>query len=248
VNGQRSKRGAPQGSGISPRLANVFLHYSFDAWIHQWRTRHARRQIVVIRYADAAIVGAQYESDARRLLDALRERLAKFGLALNEDKTRLIEFGRFAAQRRAQAGLRRPETFNFLGFTHYCGATRSGKFMVKRKTQATRMARKLTELRAELRKRWQPEIQDELEAVRPSAKRASAPEADDPSSLAWSGWMTAGLSRRAGCPKRARPDPWGESQQWLIYPTIPHPGICGGGGRQRPSLLRWRNPLFGFGG
>src|SRR5713226_5227987 len=153
--------GSPQGSGISPLLANVFLHYSFDAWIHQWRTRHARGQIVVIRYADDAIVGAQHESDARRLLDALKERLAKFGLALNEDKTRLLEFGRFAVQRREKAGLRRPETFNFLGFTHYCGTTRSGRFMVKRKTQATRMARKLTELRAELRKRWHAKVPEQ---------------------------------------------------------------------------------------
>ena len=153
--------GSPQGSGISPLLANVFLHYSFDAWISQWRRRHARGQMVVIRYADDAIAGAQYESDARKLLEALRERLAKFGLALNEHKTRLIEFGRFAAQRRTQAGLRRPETFNFLGFTHYCGTTRSGKFMVKRKTQATRMARKLTELRAQLRRRWHATVPEQ---------------------------------------------------------------------------------------
>ena len=153
--------GSPQGSGISPLLANVFLHYSFDAWISQWRRRHARGQMVVIRYADDAIAGAQYESDARKLLEALRERLAKFGLALNENKTRLIEFGRFAAQRRTQAGLRRPETFNFLGFTHYCGTTRSGKFMVKRKTQATRMARKLTELRAQLRRRWHATVPEQ---------------------------------------------------------------------------------------
>ena len=153
--------GSPQGSGISPLLANVFLHYSFDAWISQWRRRHARGQMVVIRYADDAIAGAQYESDARKLLEALRERLAKFGLALNENKTRLIEIGRFAAQRRTQAGLRRPETFNFLGFTHYCGTTRSGKFMVKRKTQATRLARKLTELRAQLRRRWHATVPEQ---------------------------------------------------------------------------------------
>ncbi len=147
-------RGTPQGSGISPLLANVFLHYVFDAWIQQWRQRHARGQIVVVRYADDAVIGAQYEDDARKLLEALKERLAKFGLALNESKTRLIEFGRFAAERRVKAGLGRPETFNFLGFTHYCGWTRSGKFMVKRKTQATRMVRKLKELRVEMRKRW----------------------------------------------------------------------------------------------
>jgi hypothetical protein len=137
------------------------LHYAFDAWISQWRQRHARGQIVVVRYADDAVIGAQYESDARKLLDTLRERLAKFGLAVNESKTRLIEFGRYAADRREQAGLRRPETFNFLGFTHYCGTTRSGKFMVKRKTQATRMVRKLKELRVEMRKRWHAKVPEQ---------------------------------------------------------------------------------------
>jgi group II intron reverse transcriptase/maturase len=153
--------GSPQGSGISPLLANVFLHYSFDAWISQWRTRHARGQVVVVRYADDGVIGAEYESDARRLLDALRARLAKFGLALNEGKTRLIEFGRFATRRREMAGLRRPETFNFLGFTHYCGKTRSGKFIVKRRTQATRMVRKLKALRQEMRRRWHSKVPEQ---------------------------------------------------------------------------------------
>ena len=151
-------RGTPQGSGISPLLANVFLHYCFDAWIHQWRQRHARGQIVVVRYADDALIGAEYESDARKLLEALKERLAEFGLELNESKTRLIEFGRFAAERRAKAGLRRPQTFNFLGFTHYCGQARSGKFTAKRKTQAQRMTRKLKELRVEMKKRMHTEV------------------------------------------------------------------------------------------
>lgn len=146
--------GTPQGSGISPLLANVFLHYVFDAWVQQWRQKHARGQIVVIRYADDGLIGAQYEDDAKKLLEALKERLAEFGLELNESKTRLTEFGRFAAQSRAKAGVRRPETFSFLGFTHYCGETRNGKFMVKRRTQATRMVRKLKELRVEMRKRW----------------------------------------------------------------------------------------------
>jgi group II intron reverse transcriptase/maturase len=153
--------GSPQGSGISPILANVFLHYAFDAWIHQWRQRYARGRIVVVRYADDGVIGAEYESDAQNLLAALRERLAKFGLALNEGKTRLIEFGRFAAQRRAKAGLRRPETFDFLGFTHYCGETRRGRFMVKRKTQAKRMVRKLKELRVEMRKRWHVQVPEQ---------------------------------------------------------------------------------------
>jgi len=150
--------GTPQGSGISPLLANVFLHYCLDAWIHQWRQRHARGQIVVVRFADDAVIGAEYESDVRRLLEALKQRLAEFGLALNESKTRLIEFGRFAPRDRARAGLRRPETFSFLGFTHYCGQTRNGTFTVKRQTQATRMTRKLKELRVEMDKRMHTEV------------------------------------------------------------------------------------------
>ena len=113
---------------------------------------------MVVRYADDALIGAEYESDARKLLEALKERLAEFGLELNESKTRLIEFGRFAAERRAKAGLRRPQTFNFLGFTHYCGQARSGKFTAKRKTQAQRMTRKLKELRVEMKKRMHTEV------------------------------------------------------------------------------------------
>ena len=153
--------GSPQGSGISPLLANVFLHYSFDAWISQWRKRHARGQIVVIRYADDAIVGAEYESDARRLLEALKERLAKFGLALNEEKTRLIEFGRFAAERRAARGLGKPETFEFLGFTHICAKTGRGRFKLKRVTSKKRMRAKLHQLKAELKRRWHHSIPEQ---------------------------------------------------------------------------------------
>lgn len=153
--------GTPQGSGISPLLANVVLHYVFDAWVHQWRQRHARGQVIVCRYADDIVIGAEHEAEARRLLADLRERLAKFGLTLNEDKTRLIEFGRTAARRRAQVGQSRLRTFNFLGFTHYWGRTKKGKFVVKRKTEAARMTRKLSELRVELRKRWHVPIGDQ---------------------------------------------------------------------------------------
>ena len=150
---QAVQTGTPQGSGISPLLANVFLHYVFDLWIHQWRRRQARGQVVVCRYADDMVLGFQYEDDARRLLEALKERFGHFGLAIHEGKTRLIEFERFAAQQREAAGLRRPETFDFLGFTHYCGKTRKGRFMVKRKTQAKRMTRKLTAIRQEMKAR-----------------------------------------------------------------------------------------------
>lgn len=145
--------GTPQGAGISPLLANVVLHYVFDMWLHQWRWKRARGQVIVCRYADDSVIGTQHEGDAQRLLEDLKERLAKFGLQLNEDKTRVIEFGPRAARRRARAGLSRLGTFNFLGFTHYVGRTRKGMFMVKRKTQANRMVRKLKELRAEMARR-----------------------------------------------------------------------------------------------
>jgi RNA-directed DNA polymerase len=150
--------GTPQGAGISPLLANVVLHYVFDVWIDEWRRKRARGQIIVCRYADDIVIGAESEAEARKLLEALRERLAEFGLTLNEGKTQVIEFGRAGAWRRAQAGLSRQRTFNFLGFTHYWGRTKKGKIVVKRKTQATRMTRKLTELRAELRRRWHEPI------------------------------------------------------------------------------------------
>ena len=145
--------GTPQGAGISPLLANVVLHYVFDMWVHQWRRTRARGQVIVCRYADDIVIGTQYEGGARRLLEHLKERLAKFGLRLNEDKTQVIEFGPRAARRRARAGRSRLGTFNFLGFTHYVGRTRRGMFIVKRKTQATRMVRKLKELRVEIGRR-----------------------------------------------------------------------------------------------
>ena len=114
---QATETGTPQGSGISPLLANVFLHYVFDLWLHQWRRRHARGRVIVCRYADDMVLGFQHEDDAQTMLAVLAARLGQFGLSVHEGKTRLIEFGRFAAKRRACAGLGRPETFDFLGFT-----------------------------------------------------------------------------------------------------------------------------------
>jgi group II intron reverse transcriptase/maturase len=145
--------GTPQGAGISPLLANIFLHYVLDLWVHQWRRRRARGRVILVRYADDFVMGFQYEDDARRMLVDLRERMGKFRLTLHESKTRLIEFGRLPALDRTRRGLRRPETFNFLGFTHFCGWTRDGRFVVKRKTQGKRLARKLKELRLEARRR-----------------------------------------------------------------------------------------------
>src|SRR4051812_27581910 len=134
---------------ISPLLANIFLHYALDLWIHQWRRRHASGRVSIVRYADDFVMGFEKAADARRMLVDLKDRLAKFGLALHEDKTRLIEFGRLPALQRQQRGERRPETFAFLGFTHYCGWTRDGRFIVKHKTQSKRLTRKLTALRQE---------------------------------------------------------------------------------------------------
>ena len=138
-----SDRGTGQGSVISPLLANIYLHYALDLWAVRWRQREATGDMIFVRYADDFIVGFQHESDARRFLDEMRERLRKFALTLHPEKTRLIEFGRFAAERRERRGLGKPETFNFLGFTFICGKTRAGKFQIKRKTRADRMRAKL---------------------------------------------------------------------------------------------------------
>src|SRR5215212_9956925 len=127
--------GTPQGAGISPLLANIYLHYALDLWVAQWRRREARRHVRLVRYADDYLLLFEDRADALRMLVALPDRLAKFGLSLHEGKTRLVEFGRFAAANRHRRGAGRPETFDFLGFTHFCGVTRKGGFMVQRKTQ-----------------------------------------------------------------------------------------------------------------
>lgn len=147
-----SEQGTGQGSVISPLLANVYLHYVLDLWANRWRRREATGDMIIVRYADDFIVGFQHESDARRFLDEMRERLGKFALSLNPEKTRCIEFGRFAAERRERRGLGKPETFDFLGFTFICGKTRTGKFQIKRKTRRDRMRAKLKMMKEEL---WQ---------------------------------------------------------------------------------------------
>jgi len=157
----KTVEGTPQGSGISPLLANVFLHYVLDLWVHQWRQRHARGRVTIVRYADDFVMGFQYKSDAWRMLTDLKERLEKFRLALHEGKTRLIEFGRLPSLRRAKRGERRCTTFAFLGFVHYCSWTRDGRFVVKRKTQGQRMARKLQALRIEARRRMHAPMSDQ---------------------------------------------------------------------------------------
>jgi RNA-directed DNA polymerase len=138
--------GTGQGSVISPLLANIYLHYCLDLWaVH--RRDALTGDMIIVRYADDFIIGFQYESDARRFLEAMRKRLGEFGLSLHSQKTRLIEFGRDAAERRKLRGFGRPETFNFLGFTFICGKTRAGKFQIRRKTRADRMRAKLRKIK-----------------------------------------------------------------------------------------------------
>src|SRR5256714_3691823 len=153
-----SDRGTGQGSVISPLLANIYLHYALDLWAARWRRRTATGDMIIVRYADDFIVGFQHESDARRFLNGMRERLREFALALHPEKTRLIEFGRFAAERRKRRGLGKPETFNFLGFTFICGKTQAGRFQIKRKTRADRMRAKLQELKQDMRRRMHQPI------------------------------------------------------------------------------------------
>lgn len=147
------ERGTPQGGSISPLLANIYLHYVFDLWVRQWRKRHARGDLIVVRYADDFIVGFQYESDARRFLEELRARFHEFELELHPEKTRLLEFGRYAAERRAERGEGKPETFDFLGFTHICGTDRAGRFSLRRTTSRKKFRAKLADLKQEIRRR-----------------------------------------------------------------------------------------------
>ena len=148
-----SDRGTGQGSGISPLLANIYLHYAFDLWANRWRQREATGDMIILRYADDTVVGFEHETDARRFLDMMRTRLEEFALSLHPEKTRLIEFGRHAAADREQRGLGKPETFNFLGFTFICSKSRKGRFLIQRKTRRDRMMAKLLELKEEMRRR-----------------------------------------------------------------------------------------------
>ena len=149
--------GTPQGATVSPLLANLYLHYVFDLWIQRWRKTRARGEVIVVRYADDFIVGFQDGTDAQTFLHELRERLRTFGLELHPDKTRLIRFGKNARSNRRERGERKPETFDFLGLTHICGRTHSGRFLLERRTMRKRMRAKLREIKEELlRRRHRP--------------------------------------------------------------------------------------------
>ena len=163
-----SERGTAQGGSISPLTANLYLHYVFDLWAQRWQRTAAQGEMIIVRYLDDFIVGFQEREDAERFLVAVRARLEQFGLQLHSDKTRLLEFGRYAAQNRGRRGEGKPETFQLLGFVHSCGRTRRGGFMVRRHTIGQRLRAKLKEVKAELRQRWHdpiPEVGQWLGAV-----------------------------------------------------------------------------------
>ena len=154
--------GTPQGASISTLIANVYLHYVFDLWVHQWRGRQARGEMIVVRFADDAVLGFEHRDDAERFLADLRGRFAEFNLELADEKTRLIEFGRYAARNRKARGLGKPESFDFLGFTHVCGKTRkTGRFALKRVTSKKRMRAKLRKVKTELMQRRHDPIPDQ---------------------------------------------------------------------------------------
>jgi len=162
------EEGTPQGASISPLLSNIYLHYAYDLWARKWRKQEARGEMIIVRFADDIICGFQYEADAKRFKKALEARMGKFNLTLHPEKTRLMEFGRFAAHNRRRRGRTKPETFDFLGFTHSCGQTKKGKFKVLRQTSKKRLRRKLKEVKHKLRVRMHdpiPEVGAYLRSV-----------------------------------------------------------------------------------
>lgn len=225
-----SEEGTGQGSVASPLLANVYLHYVFDLWAKRWRQREATGHMIIVRYADDIVVGFEHESDARRFWEAMRVRLQEFTLELHPEKTRLIEFGRHAAIRRARRGLGKPETFDFLGFTFICGKSRRGNFLLCRKTRRDRMQTKLREIKEELRQRMHEPIPEQGEWLKlvvtgfyayhavPTNSRALGAFREH---VAWIWWRT--LRRRS---QMARLQ-WDRMRKivntWIPQPRIRHP-------------------------
>lgn len=154
----RSEKGTPQGGCISPLLANIYLHYVLDMWLHKWRRTRCRGDVIIVRYADDFVIGFEHRHEAEACLEALRERLGRFGLELHPDKTRLIEFGRHTIERGSGGKAGKPETFDFLGFTHICARGRNGGFRVERRTMKKRLRSKLAEVKQELRRRMHDPI------------------------------------------------------------------------------------------
>ncbi len=226
----RSEVGTVQGGSISPLLANVYLHYVFDLWVRRWRRRQAQGDVVVVRFADDFVVGFEHRLEAEHFLAELRERFARFGLELHPDKTRLIEFGRFADRNRRQRGGGKPETFNFLGFTHSSAKTRAGKFTVLRQTMRTRLRAKLEEVKTELRRRLHDPVPEQgayLGAVVSGHVRYYGVPMNGPAlnafrfAIGWTWWRV--LRRRSQChlitARRLR----ALVARWLPTPRICHP-------------------------
>jgi group II intron reverse transcriptase/maturase len=256
-----SDRGTGQGSVISPLLANIYLHYVLDLWAERWRRREATGDMIIVRYADDFIVGFQHERDARRFWSELRERLQEFALSLHPEKTRLIEFGRFAAKNRKARGLGKPATFNFLGFTFICGKSRQGKFLIHRKTRRDRMRAKLQQVKEEMRRRMHQPIPQQGKWLRqvvtgyfnyhavPTNSRALAlfwveitkrwrrvlNRRSQRGNLTWDRMMKLAAD---WLPKPRVRHPWpsdrfaGTHPRWEPYAGKPHVRFCAGGAQQ----------------
>jgi RNA-directed DNA polymerase len=222
--------GTAQGASVSPLLANVYLHYVFDLWADQWRRRHARGDMIVVRFADDYVAGFEHRDDAERFLSDLRERLAEFALELAEEKTRLIEFGRHAATSRASRGLPKPETFAFLGFTHICARDRRGRFKLKRVTSKKKLRAKLHAIKNELQRRLHLSIPEQgrwlarvlqghynYYAV-PDNRRALNTFRNR---IVWH-WYRA-LRRRSQRSRTTWERMWRLAARWLPTPRIQHP-------------------------
>jgi RNA-directed DNA polymerase len=225
------EEGVPQGASASPLLANIYLHYVFDLWAHQWRTRHAHGDVVIVRFADDFVVGFEHREDADRFWADLRGRLAKFGLELNAEKTRLIEFGRYAARDRKARGVGKPETFQFLGFTHACARTRkSGRFKLKRITDSKRVRAKLHALKGEMRRRMHLPIPEQgrwlARVLQGHYNYYAVPDNIEALNAFRKGlirhWLRL-LRRRSQRSTMTWERMWRLADQWLPQPRISHP-------------------------
>lgn len=227
---QRSTKGTPQGAVISPLLANIYLHYVYDLWGQQWRRRHARGAMIVVRYADDTVVGFEHRADAERFLAELRIRMAEFALELHPDKTRLIEFGRNAAADRTARGVGKPETFDFLGFTHICSRSRRGGFQLARHTRRDRKMAKLLEITEDLRRRWHQDVAEQGAWLGSVVRGFFAYHAVPTNSRALSAfrhhvielWRRA-LRRRSQRDRTTWHDMDKLAARWLPRPRISHP-------------------------
>ena len=227
----RMEEGTPQGSSISPLLANVYLHYAFDLWVRAWRRKHASGDIIVVRFADDIVLGFQYKSDAERFWKELEERFRKFRLELHPDKTRLLEFGPYAVDQRKGRGQAKPETFNFRGFTHICGKKRSnGRFTVLRQTIRARLQAKLCEVKTQLKRRMHdpvPEVGKWLRSVVEGHNRYYGVPMNSPALRLFRFhvvrfWHRA-LSRRSQNGRVRWDRMWRIVNRWLPPPRIHHP-------------------------